>query len=199
MATIRHIGPSTIGIDTILRSEGAISETFLRGTGATDTFINYVRSLAQTPFNFYFCFISYSSKDEILARRLHADLQNRGVRCWFAPKDMKIGNKLRDRIDEAIHLQEKLLLLLSEHSIASVWVESEVEAALEKEDRQQRKGEVLFPVKLDESVMRTSKAWAATLRRTRHIGDFTNWTDPQAYQQAFERLLRDLKRAGEAE
>ncbi len=104
---------------------------------------------------------------------------------------MKIGNKIRDRIDEAIHLQDKLLLLLSAHAIASVWVEAEVEAALEKENRQQR--EVLFPVRLDDSVMQTSKAWAATLRRTRHIGDFTNWTDPQAYQIAFDRLLHDLK------
>ena len=46
---------------------------------------------------------------------------------------MKIGNKFRQRIDEAIHLQDKLLLLLSEHSIASTWVENEVEAALEGE------------------------------------------------------------------
>jgi hypothetical protein len=88
---------------------------------------------------------------------------------------MKIGNKFRQRIDEAIHLQDKLLLLLSEHSIASTWVENEVEAVLEREDRQQR--EVLFPVRLDDEVMQTPKAWAATLRRTRHIGDFTAWTD----------------------
>jgi hypothetical protein len=52
---------------------------------------------------------------------------------------------------------------------------------------------VLFPVRLDEQVMQTSVAWAAKLRRTRHIGDFTHWTDLQAYQRAFEQLLRDLK------
>jgi hypothetical protein len=144
-----------------------------------------------SPLQYHSCFISYSSKDEALARRLHADLQDQGVRCWFAPEDMKIGDKIRTRIDEAIHLQDKLLLLLSEHALASIWVEDEVEAALEKEQRQQR--EVLFPVRLDESVMQTSAAWAASLRRTRHIGDFTHWTDPQAYLQALERLLRDLK------
>jgi hypothetical protein len=41
--------------------------------------------------------------------------------------------------------------------------------------------------------MQTSQAWAATLRRTRHIGDFTTWIDPQRYQAAFDRLLHDLK------
>ena len=143
------------------------------------------------PVHYYSLFISYSSQDDVLARRLHADLQSQGVRCWFAPEEMKIGDMIRARIDEAIHLQDKLLLLLSEHSIASAWVEDEVEAALEKEQRQQR--EVLFPVRLDESVMQASQAWTAKLRRSRHISDFTRWKNPQAYQKAFTRLLRDLK------
>jgi hypothetical protein len=34
---------------------------------------------------------------------------------------------------------------------------------------------------------------AASLRRTRHIGDFRAWKDHDPYQNAFERLLRDLK------
>lgn len=106
---------------------------------------------------------------------------------------MKIGDKIRPRIDEAIHQQDKLLLLLSEHAITSDWVEDEVEAAIEKERQQQR--EVLFPIRLDESVMQTAQAWAAKLRRSRHIGNFSNWDDAQVYQQAFDRLLRDLKKA----
>ena len=82
---------------------------------------------------------------------------------------------------------------ISQYALASPWVEDEVEAALEKERQQQR--EVLFPMRLDESVMHTTRAWAAKLRRTRYIGDFTCWMDPQAYQKAFERLIRDLKQA----
>jgi hypothetical protein len=148
-------------------------------------------TIGSQPVLYHSCFISYSSRDEMLARRLHADLQTNGVRCWFAPEDMKIGDKIRPRIDEAIHVQDKLLLLLSEHAIVSEWVEIEVESALEKEARQQR--EVLFPIRLDDTVMQTTHAWAATLRRTRHIGDFTQWTDSKAYQRAFDRLLRDLK------
>lgn len=143
------------------------------------------------PIQYYSLFISYSSKDDTLARRLHADLQAQGVRCWFAPEDMKIGDKIRARIDEAIHLQDKLLLLLSEYALASAWVEDEIEAALEKEQSQQR--EVLFPIGLDDSVLETTQAWAAKLRRQRHIGDFTGWKNHDAYQRAFTRLLRDLK------
>ena len=42
---------------------------------------------AMSPIEFYSCFISYSSKDEEFAKRLHADLQSNGVRCWFAPEE----------------------------------------------------------------------------------------------------------------
>jgi TIR domain len=104
---------------------------------------------------------------------------------------MKIGDKIRVRIDESIHKYDKLLLVLSENSVASDWVEKEVETAFEKE-RQQHKT-VLFPIRLDDTVMHTTQAWAADIRRTRHIGDFRSWKNHDDYKKAFDRLLRDLK------
>jgi hypothetical protein len=50
---------------------------------------------------------------------------------------------------------------------------------------------VLFPIRLDNSVMDTNEAWAAKLR-ARNIGDFTCWKDHNAYRRSFERVLRDL-------
>jgi hypothetical protein len=41
--------------------------------------------------------------------------------------------------------------------------------------------------------MQATEAWAADIRRTCHIGDFTKWKQHDDYQQAFERLLRDLQ------
>jgi len=191
LEAVVHLGPSTIGIDTIYRSGGKIPEVFLRGCGVPDNFIQYMSSLTGTASKYNSCFISYSSKDQDFAERLHANLQNKGVRCWFAPEDMKIGDKIRDRIDQSIRIHDKLLLVLSEHSINSEWVEDEVEAAYEQE--RQRGTTVLFPIRLDSAVMDTGKAWAAKLRRSRHIGDFSQWKDHDAYQKAFNRLMRDLK------
>ncbi len=128
-----HIGPSTIGTNTLERSHGEISEVFLRGAGLSDTLIQYARSLVQKPIDYYTCFISYSSQDEVFAKRLHNDLQAEGVRCWFAPEDMKIGDKIRHHIDESIRVYDELLIVLSEHSLASTWVENEVETAFDKE------------------------------------------------------------------
>lgn len=186
-----HMAPSTIGIDTIYRSGGKIPDAFLRGCGVPDAFIAYAKSLVGSAIEFYSAFISYSTKDQDFADRLYADLQAKNVRCWFAPEDLKIGDKFRTRIDESIRLHDKLLLILSERSIASPWVEDEVESALERERRDGKL--VLFPIRIDDAVMNTDVAWASSLRRTRHIGDFRNWKDHDAYSKAFERLLRDLK------
>ena len=186
-----HQGPSTIDHRTLARS-GQLPLSFLRGCGLPDTLIDYLPSLLNRPIQHYSCFISYSSKDEALAKRLHADLQDKGVRCWFAPEDLKIGDKLRVRIDEAIRTYEKLLLLLSKHSMASTWVENEVETAFDKENERGGKP-VLFPIRLDTAVMESKIGWAAAIRRTRYVGDFSNWKNHDEYQKGLERLLRDLQ------
>jgi hypothetical protein len=143
---VRHIHPSIIGIDTILLSKGNIPEKFLRGCGVPDEFITFSKSLVTSPIQFYSCFISYSTKDQEFAERLHADLQNKGVRCWFAPHDIQSGKKLHEQIDEAIRLHDKLLLILSPDSMKSEWVKTEIAMARKREVRDQRR--VLFPIRL---------------------------------------------------
>ncbi len=186
-----HWHPSTIGIDTIVKSGGKIPHLFLRETGIPDRIIDYIGSLVENPIQYYSCFISYSSMNQEFAKRLYADLQNNNVRCWLATEDMKIGDRFRARIEESIRLHDKLLLILSETSVNSPWVESEVESAMERERKEGKT--ILFPVKLDNAVMDTSVAWAAEIRRTRHIGDFLDWKNHGSYTKALDRLLRDLK------
>ena len=192
MDACTHEGPSVLDHRTLQRS-GRLPLAFLRGCGLPDRLIEYLPSLLEEAIQYYSCFISYSSKDEAFAERLYADLQNKGVRCWFAPEDIKIGDKFGRRIDEAIRVYERLLLILSTNSVSSDWVEREVETALEKEQRQKRT--ILFPLRLDDAVMEYHTGWCADIRRTRHIGDFCRWKEHDAYQQAFDRVLRDLKTA----
>jgi uncharacterized protein YjbI with pentapeptide repeats len=184
-----HVGPSVIDFET-LKISGPLPIAFLRGVGLPDNLIEYLPSLLNEAIQLYSCFISHSSKDQAFAERLYADLQNKGVRCWYAPHDMPIGTKIIDTLDEAIRLRDKVLLILSEGAIASDWVEDEVTTAFEEERK--RKQVVLFPVRVDDAVMQTSEAWASKLR-ARHIGDFTRWKEHDSYQRSFERLMRDLR------
>jgi DNA-binding response OmpR family regulator len=149
---------------------------------------------------FYSCFISHSSVDSELAERLDGDLRAEGVTAWYAPKDLRIGDKFRLQIDKSIRMHDKLLLILSESSINSDWVGSEVEAAFDQEQVRRRvdpelrgNTNVLFPIRIDDSVMGIQDGWPAGIRRTRHIGDFRDWKNPDAYREAVKRLIRDLR------
>jgi len=189
--TVTHHGPSTIGIDSLYKSQGRIPYVFLGRAGVPENLIAYVGSLVGRAIEFYSCFISYSSKDQDFAERLHTDLRSKGVRCWFAPEDLKTGDRFQERIEESIRLFDKVMIVLSEASVQSRWVEREVNAAREREDRENRT--VLFPIRIDDAVMDAPQPWAADIRRSRHIGDFCRWKDHDAYTQARDRLLRDLK------
>jgi uncharacterized protein YjbI with pentapeptide repeats len=193
LETCKHRGPSNIDHHT-LRMSKSLPLPFLRGVGLPNSFIEYLPSLVGQAIRFYSCFISYSARDQEFAERIHADLQDKDVRCWFAPHDMPIGGKILDEIDFAIRYRDKLLLILSEHSIKSGWVEDEVSKAFAEERK--REQTVLFPIRIDNAVMDTNEAWAAKLRDQRNIGDFRRWRDHQSYKRSFERVLRDLKWKG---
>jgi hypothetical protein len=204
LETVRHEGPSSVGIDTIYRSQGEVPEVFLRGAGVPEEFITYMKSLVANPIEFYSCFISYSTKDQEFAERLYADLQNKNVRCWFAPHNVRGGRKMHLQIDEAIRLHEKLLLILSPNSMKSEWVKTEIAKARKREMQEQR--DVLFPVRLVsfEAIRDwecfdadTGKDSAREIREY-FVPDFSDWKNHDKYKAAFERLLQDLK-AGEKE
>jgi TIR domain/Pentapeptide repeats (8 copies) len=173
LETCIHRGPSTVDIRTLQRS-GPLPLAFLRGVGLPNNFIEYLPSLLNQPIQFYSCFISYSSKDDEFVHRLHADLQDKGVRCWFAPEDLKIGAKILDTLVEAIQLRDKVLLVLSETSIASEWVEDEVTKAF-AEKRRRGGITVLFPIRLDDAVFASNEPWTNKLRDNRHIAAHRRW------------------------
>jgi hypothetical protein len=188
LETCVYLGPSSIDHLTLQRSR-PLPLAFLRGVGLPDKLIDCLPSLLAKD-EYHSCFISYSAKDDEFTKRLHGDLQNKGVRCWFAPHDLPIGAKTWDAIDEAIKLRDKLLLILSKNSIGSDWVEDEVQKAFAEE--RDRKELVLFPVRIDDAVMETPEPWARKLRDQRNVGDFRRWKDHDAYQESFERVVHDL-------
>ena len=198
-----HDGPSSLGIDTIFRSKGEIPDVFLRGCGVPEQFITYARSLVSQGIEFYSCFISYSTRDQEFADRLHADLQNKGVRCWFAPHDIQGGRKIHEQIDEAIRVYDRLLLILSEESMKSSWVETEIAKARKRESKEGR--QMLFPVRLvDFETLRDWESFDAdtgkdSAREIREyfIPDFSRWKDHDSYKKAFDRLLKDLTAKGD--
>jgi hypothetical protein len=189
LESCRHRSPSIVDFRT-MQNSGSLPIQFLQGVGFPNELIETLPSIFNHVIQYRSCFISYSAKDQKFADRIHTDLQSKGVRCWFAQHDMSIGGKILDEIHVAIRLKDKVLLILSKHSIKSDWVEDEVTKAFEEERK--RGQTVLFPIRLDDAVIGTNKAWAAKLRANRNIGDFRRWKDHDAYSKSLNRMIRDL-------
>ncbi|HEX8246956.1 MAG TPA: toll/interleukin-1 receptor domain-containing protein [Pyrinomonadaceae bacterium] len=201
LENVEHHRPSTIGIDTLYKSAGNIPEIFLRGCGVPDDFITHISSIIgmQQAIQFYSCFISYSTKDEEFARKLHSRMRQENLRVWFAPEDIKGGEKLFEQIERAIQIHDRLLIILSEESMQSEWVMSEIRRARKTEVEQKRRK--LFPIRLVD--FEAIKNWEridadsgmdiAAEVRSYYIPDFSDWKNHDSFEKGFARLLKDLR------
>lgn len=112
---------------------------------------------------------------------------------------MKGGRKLHEQIEQAIRQHENLLVVLSKHSMDSEWIKTEIHHARHQEMKSGRR--LLYPIALVD--FETISEWRALdadvgkdmAREVREysIPDFSNWKDHDAYQKAFDRLIRDLE------
>ncbi len=89
-------------------------------------------------------FISYASADRAAADELTAYLEQRGIHCWMAPRDVPPGALYADAIVRAINEARALVLLLSHNSSGSSHVGKELERASSKR-------KPIIAVRLDEA------------------------------------------------
>jgi uncharacterized protein YjbI with pentapeptide repeats len=218
LETIRHDAPSTIGVDTLIRSRGRIPEAFLRGCGFTPWEV-LAATLYQPELNppgfvdlqyrildawtkgqsmINGCFISYSWKDAKFVDKLRDHLVAEGVNVWLDRHDMVAG-PIQDQVWRAIQVHHVVILVLSEASVKSDWVENELDMARRKEKAEKRA--VLCPIRLDD-------AWEAKIAAEDTPGDPERklWRtlaqklvvdfrdqEPAAFEEAFQKLLRGLR------
>lgn len=71
-------------------------------------------------------FISYSTRDAKMANQLVEYLEQNGIDCWIAPRNISSGRNYTDVIDTAIKNCAAIVLIFSEHSARSLWVKKEL-------------------------------------------------------------------------
>jgi hypothetical protein len=157
--------------------------------GVPATITELLMSAITTPVEFYSCFISYSSKDELFAKALYYDLLRRDIRSWLFEEDAKWGETVWSEIDRSIKNHDKVIVICSVNSLQSAPVCREIERALQREDRERRS--VLFPVRIDDYIF---NGWEHPRKAdvvSKVIGDFR---DPSDYQRSLNRLVDNLNR-----
>jgi hypothetical protein len=78
----------------------------------------------------YDAFLSYSSQDKTIADAMCHYLEQRGLRCWIAPRDVRPGEDYAAEIIDAIMASRALVVVFSANANASKHVKSEVERAV---------------------------------------------------------------------
>jgi hypothetical protein len=206
-----HTGPSPISTGTFAISKGKIPEVFLRGCGLSDWEIEMVQLYdpdlskdqrkqildrifdlqASQPIQISPLFISYSHGDSEFVNKIEKSLTEKGIRFWRDIHDLKAG-RIEIQIDRAITQDRTVLLILSEHSLKSDWVEHEVRTARQLEKDLDR--DVLCPVALD--VSWRSSRWPKRLMEQimeYNILDFSGWQDDKKFDGMFRKLIDGLE------
>jgi len=78
-------------------------------------------------------FLSHTHADKPFVRRLAVDLDNQGIPYWLDEAEIKVGESLIEKIRAGIHKVDFVAVVLSPNSVASPWVQREVDVAMNQE------------------------------------------------------------------
>lgn len=89
-------------------------------------------------------FLSHTCVDKPFVEKLARDLRRIGVNVWFDKWEIKVGESITWKIEEGIHQNEYLGIILSPEALNSEWVKSELSSAWVKQ--MQSKKVVVLPI-----------------------------------------------------
>lgn len=191
LANVTHAAASTIGVDTILRSNGEIPEAFLRGAGVPESFIGFINSRTNQAVQNFSYFICHHPKDKRFCDRLNADLQEQGLRTWYFPEDAKRGQKIFAEIITRVKMFDRVIVVCSKHSLESKTILNEIAEALKREKEEHMRS--LFPLRMDNYMLRE---WEHPIKSTviaKVVADFRGWNRiTDKYEEAFKTLLASV-------
>ncbi|HVW97445.1 MAG TPA: TIR domain-containing protein [Mucilaginibacter sp.] len=94
-------------------------------------------------------FISHSHQDRDFVDWLVRELRQNGIDVWWDADELAIGDYIKNKIKEGILASSAFIIVLSEHSTKSAWVQFELNSALLYNAT--KNNIKIIPIKIDES------------------------------------------------
>ena len=92
----------------------------------------------------YDVFICHASEDIGFVEPLAQTLKDKGLKVWYAPFELKIGDSLRQEIDRGLVNSRYGIVVLSEAFFTKNWPQSELDALASRQNEEGRK--VILPI-----------------------------------------------------
>lgn len=92
----------------------------------------------------YDAFISYASEDKDFVRNLADNLRNKGCNIWYDDFELKVGDSLRQSIDDGISSSRFGVVVLSGHYFGKQWPKAELNGLVNQQRSADQK--VILPI-----------------------------------------------------
>lgn len=211
LENLDHRGPSHISMDILVLSAGNLPSVFLRGCGFSDSDLEYAKlssphldqdeiakilsrvqelratqGLQTAPL-----FISYSSSDSVFVNKLESRLTEKGIRVWRDVHQENAG-EIENQIYRNSDHNPKVLLILSEHSIKTRWLEGGLTEMRTLENEMGHK--VLYPVALDDGWKFGRGPKRLMEQMTEYdVLDLSSWRNNSKFEVMFRELIDKLE------
>jgi hypothetical protein len=198
LSSVEHGGPSTIGIDTLIKTFRNAGnhfsteiEAFFLNAGVPKQIIDALPGTLME-IRYYTCFLAYGEPDKTFAERLNNDLKTKGVSRWFFHEDSVAGESLWKEINQERKKAEKMIVLCSANGLVRDGLLKEVEEQLDEDP------DKIIPVSLDNIwkqpgfVIRRGQREdfkSLLLRKT-----YVDFSDESKYADSLSKLLAGIKR-----
>jgi len=127
-------------------------------------------------------FISHSSVDSKLAYAMCDFLEEKGIRCWIAPRDVQGGTEYAEAIIVGIRNCKIMVVLFNKNANDSIYVKNEVERAFNYKS-------ILIPFKLDQTI---PSATLELFLGSVHSLDATNGNPEDCFDLLYQNCARVL-------
>ena len=94
-------------------------------------------------------FLCHATRDKPLVRRIAHELERFGIKVWLDEREIRVGDSLREKIEQGLTDADYVVIALSEHSLSRPWVQKEISAAFAREMSSRSK--VILPALLEEA------------------------------------------------
>jgi len=185
----RHTGPSTIGLDTIVKSRGLLPKKFLLDAGVAEPFVAVQDSLIGVKRKYPSVLTIGSKQDTVLAKRLENSLRSAQISCWNFAADDESWVQSSETIQGHTGYFDRLVLICTDSCLESTEARRRLAEVTGGKNEAALRNITTLAVG---SLFEESSDELCTLLKQGVVVDFRGWDDLRVFEVAVTSLINVL-------